>query len=153
MAGSRYSWCVEDFRDFAGQLELPSGGPLVLEPFQNFILGELFAAGGVEVVCLLPKGQGKTTLLASLAVFHLLVTTNAECFIGAADKEQADEMYRFAAHFIESEPRAGGAAAGAEVHPRDPVAARPGIYSGARVGHVLGRWPAAQLQPDAGAAG
>jgi len=57
---------------------------------------------------LLPKGNGKTLLFAGLAVFHLLVTRNAECFIGAADAEQAKTMYRFARHFVESEPELEG---------------------------------------------
>jgi phage terminase large subunit-like protein len=65
----------------------------------------IFATGRVELLVLLPKGNGKTTLVAALAVYHLLVQQkNAECFIGAADKEQADEMYRFAAHYCEAHP-------------------------------------------------
>jgi phage terminase large subunit-like protein len=63
-----------------------------------------FVTGRSELLVLLPKGNGKTLLFAALAVFHLLVTDNAECFIGAADAEQARTMYRFASHFVESEP-------------------------------------------------
>ncbi len=78
--------------------------PLRLEPFERFIIKMAFKTGRAELLVLLPKGNGKTLLFAALAVFHLLVTDNAECFIGAADKEQADTMYRFAKHFVESEP-------------------------------------------------
>jgi phage terminase large subunit-like protein len=56
----------------------------------------------VELLVLLPKGNYKTTLFAALAVFHTLTVQNANCFIGAADKLQADEMYRFASHFAET---------------------------------------------------
>lgn len=63
-----------------------------------------FKTGRTDLLVLLPKGNGKTLLFAALAVFHLLVTENAECFIGAADAEQAKTMYRFASHFVETEP-------------------------------------------------
>jgi phage terminase large subunit-like protein len=63
-----------------------------------------FKTGRAEVLVLLPKGNGKTLLFAALAVFHLLTVDNAECFIGAADTEQAKTMFRFASHFVESEP-------------------------------------------------
>ncbi len=105
-------WCYDDFVWFCELLTLPvddveyDGPPrtIKLEPFQKFILREVFAKNRAELLVLLPKGNGKTLLFAALAVFHLLVTRNAECFIGAADKEQADTMYRFARHFVESEP-------------------------------------------------
>jgi len=42
--------------------------------------------------------------MAGLAVFHLLTVRNAQCFIAAADVEQAKEMFRFAQHYCESEP-------------------------------------------------
>lgn len=71
----------------------------MIEPWSRFILREVFETGRVELLVLLPKGNGKTTLFGLLAVFHLLVRRNANCFIGAADKEQASEMYRFASHF------------------------------------------------------
>ncbi len=103
-SSSRYGWNAADFEDFCSKLTLPSGGPFALEPFQRLVVRELFEAGRVEVLLLLPKGNGKSSLLSALGVFHLLVTPNAECFIGAADKEQADTMYRFASHFVESEP-------------------------------------------------
>jgi phage terminase large subunit-like protein len=63
-----------------------------------------FKTGRAELLVLLPKGNGKTLLFAALAVFHLLTVKNAECFIGAADKDQAATMFRFASHFVESEP-------------------------------------------------
>jgi phage terminase large subunit-like protein len=63
-----------------------------------------FKTGRAELLVLLPKGNGKTLLFSALAVFHLLTVDNAECFIGAADTDQAKTMFRFASHFVESEP-------------------------------------------------
>lgn len=108
-------WSFEWFCWFAELLTLPvddveyTGPPraLRLEPFQRFILMMAFTTGRRELLVLLPKGNGKTLLFAALAVFHLLVTRNAECFIGAADTEQAKTMFRFASHFVESEPEIG----------------------------------------------
>lgn len=102
-ASDPYRWRVADFTDFVEKLELPSGGPFVLENFQRLVIEELFTPGRVEVVVLIPKGNAKTTLLAAVGVFHLLVTGNAEVFIGAADTEQANTMFRYAAHFVSSE--------------------------------------------------
>lgn len=89
---------------FAARFELPEGGPVVLEPHLLLIAWEIFKDGRVEVLALLPKGNGKTTLFALLAVFHLLTVRNAQCYIAAADSEQATEMYRFAHHFVMSKP-------------------------------------------------
>jgi hypothetical protein len=46
--------------------------------------------GGVtETLILVPKKNGKTTLLAALALHHLMVTPDAECVIAAASRDQA----------------------------------------------------------------
>lgn len=81
--------------------------PLRLEPHLLLILWAFFVTGRVELLVLLPKGNGKTALMAGLAVFHVLTVPNARCYIGAADLEQAKEMYRFARHFVDSEPDLG----------------------------------------------
>ena len=101
--GKGFGWNYEDFCEFYELLTLPDGRPARLEGFQRLILRFIFA-GLVELLVLIPKGQAKTTLMAALAVYHLLVTPNANCYIGAATKVQADEMYRFASHFVDSEP-------------------------------------------------
>lgn len=101
------TWCAGDFLWFFSLLTNPDGQAADIEPFVRLIVREVFEAGRVELLCLLPKGNGKTFLFAALAVFHLLTVRNANCFIGAADKIQADEMYRFACHFVESEPELG----------------------------------------------
>lgn len=105
-----WRWRLKDFKAFAEGLELPDGSPFRLEGHLLLVLREVFTDGRVELLVLLPKGNYKTTLFAALAVFHLLTVKNAQCYIGASDKTQADEMYRFAAHFAESDDRIAGMA-------------------------------------------
>ena len=76
-----------------------NGGPLVLEDWQREVLLDYFD-GAQEMVVLLPKSNGKTTLYASLACWHLLTTKDARCYIAAASRDQASLMYQHAAGFI-----------------------------------------------------
>ncbi|HEX3453260.1 MAG TPA: terminase large subunit [Gaiellaceae bacterium] len=92
------------FIRFAGALTLDQGGPLELEPFQRSLLADYFA-GVRETLVLLPKKNGKTTLLGALALFHLLATDDAECVIGAASRDQATILYDQAAGFISRDER------------------------------------------------
>lgn len=98
------TWCYDDAVWFIERLTLPEGGPVLLEGYARLILRMALQAGMVELLVLLPKGSGKTTILAGLAVLHLLTVRNAQCFVGAADVEQAGELFRFAQHFCESNP-------------------------------------------------
>lgn len=84
-----------------GLLTLPEGGPVLVEGHHKLILRALHAPRRVEVVALIPKGNGKTTVFGGAAIDHLLTTPNAQEFIGASDVGQADEMYRFMLHFAE----------------------------------------------------
>lgn len=112
-----WEWCAADFIRFCQGdrrkgvrwpgLTLPNGRRFRLEGFQRLIVKLAFAAGLVELLVLIPKGNGKTALLAALAVFHLVTTPNAQCFIAAAESEQADELYRFAQHYVDSGPLIG----------------------------------------------
>lgn len=100
-----WGWNAADFCRFYELLPQPHDGkPARLEGFQRLIIREIFTTGRVELLVLIPKGQAKTTLMAALSIYHLLITRNANVYVGAADKVQADELYRFAAHFVESEP-------------------------------------------------
>jgi phage terminase large subunit-like protein len=74
-------------------------GAMTLEPFQKTILGDYFD-GVIETVCLLSKKNGKTTLLAALALYHLLFTEDADVVIGASTREQASIMFEQAVGFI-----------------------------------------------------
>ena len=48
---------------------------------------------------LLPRGNGKTTLLAAIALHHLLTVERAEVYCAAASREQARILYEAAARF------------------------------------------------------
>lgn len=72
---------------------------MILEDWQRAVLGDIFA-GARETLVLLPKGNGKTTLFAALALFHLVGTANARCYIGAASRDQASLMYDHARGFV-----------------------------------------------------
>jgi phage terminase large subunit-like protein len=94
---------LADFEGFCCELVLDSGEPMLLEEFQRAILGDCFA-GAVETLVLLPKKNGKTTLLAALALFHLLMTRDAECLIAAASRDQATILYDQAVGFVRRTP-------------------------------------------------
>lgn len=82
---------------------MPEGGPVLIEGHHRLILRALHAPGRVEVLVLLPKGNGKTSIFGVAGIEHLLTIPNAQCFVGASDTAQADEMYRFMSHFCECE--------------------------------------------------
>lgn len=63
-----------------------------LEWFQKIIL-LLHFAGVKHVMVLMPKGNGKTTLLAALAIYHMLTTDRPRVYIGASNVKQAKTMY------------------------------------------------------------
>lgn len=80
--------------------------PLALETFQLQILAGYFA-GVRSTLCLIPKKNGKTTLLGALALFHLCSTTEADCVIVASSRDQAGVMLRQIRGFIRRSPELG----------------------------------------------
>lgn len=89
------------FAKFCSELLVTeNGGPLVLEDWQRGVMLDLFD-GAKEAVVLLPKGNGKTTLFGAMALFHLLTTDDARCYIAAASRDQATLMYQHAAGFVQ----------------------------------------------------
>lgn len=61
-------------------------------------------AGARETLILIPKKNGKSTLLGALALYHLCVTRDAECVIAAASRDQAQIMLKQAQGFIRRSP-------------------------------------------------
>lgn len=61
---------------------------------------EAMFAGSRETLILLPKKNGKTTLLSALAIFHVCAMPDADCVIAAASRDQAGIMLRQARGFI-----------------------------------------------------
>ena len=94
---------LRDFVEFCAELTLDNRKPFVVEPFQRLILTDLFE-GATETLVLLPKKNGKSTLVAALALYHLLVTQDAECYIAAASREQAGIILKQARKFINGSP-------------------------------------------------
>src|SRR3954470_1079834 len=97
---------LDVFARFCSAIELEQGEPMALEPFQRAILADYFA-GAHETLVLLPKKNGKSTLLAALALYHLLSTPDAECVIAAASRDQAMILFDAAVGFIRRSPGLG----------------------------------------------
>lgn len=92
---STASWGTEQgFRRLCGELGVE------LEDFQARLVREVFA-GRRELLVLIPRGNGKTTLFAVLALYHLLVVPNARVYIAAAATDQAKEMYEIIRDFVQ----------------------------------------------------
>ena len=70
----------------------------MLEPFQRRIARAL-CSNVEEVVVLLPRGNGKTTLLAVYALWHLVETEDARVNFTAATREQASIAFEHAVRF------------------------------------------------------
>lgn len=90
--------------DFAGK-------PFNLQPWQEDILRALFRVGpdGVRIVresfIFLPRKNGKSELIAAIALFHLLFEGEggAEVILGASDKDQASIVYRACEEMVRQE--------------------------------------------------
>lgn len=90
---------LEDFADFCSLLKLEDGTPFVLHGFQRRMLSDYFN-GTTETLILVSKKNGKTTLLAALALHHLMTTPDAECVIAAASRDQAQILLNQARGFV-----------------------------------------------------
>jgi phage terminase large subunit-like protein len=80
------------FEDFCAQIGLK------LEPFQRRI-AKAAAGPEREFVCLLPRGQGKTTLLAAISLHHLLTVDDAAIYCAASSRDQARILFESALAF------------------------------------------------------
>ena len=91
---------LQNFAHFCEHiLVLDNKQPFILEPFQRRMLVDLFQ-GTRETLCMLPKKNGKTTLFAALALYHLYTTEDADCIIVAASREQAEYTLKQARGFV-----------------------------------------------------
>ena len=86
---SQRSSAAERFERFFGLVGFE------LEPFQRQIAEEVFSPRR-ETLILEPRGNGKSTLLAALALFELLSTPNPQIAVGAASREQAGTLFEIA---------------------------------------------------------
>jgi terminase large subunit-like protein len=86
---------------FCKALVLDNGRPMTLEAFQRTVLADYFA-GATETVVIMPKKNGKTTLLSALALYHLTRTEDAECVIAASSRDQAKILFNQAAKMVKA---------------------------------------------------
>jgi len=75
---------------------------LELEPFQLDILRAHWTYR--ETLALLARGNGKTSLAAAIAVFHLVSTRRPAVYIGAASRDQARICFECARDIVRSSP-------------------------------------------------
>lgn len=87
------------FRAWAAGLTLDSDQRVVLEGFQDEVLTDIFA-GVSEVWVIIPEGNGKTTLMALLALYHAEFRPFAAVPVAASSREQAEILYRQAEGFV-----------------------------------------------------
>jgi phage terminase large subunit-like protein len=94
---------LRGFAAFCRTLTIENGKPLRLEAFQRRMLTDYFG-GTRETLILIPKKNGKTTLLAALALYHLTHTENPMCPIAAASRDQAMLLFEQARGFVQRSP-------------------------------------------------
>jgi phage terminase large subunit-like protein len=90
---------VEHFARYCHGLRLDNGERFVLEGFQEQVAADVFA-GFSEVWKIVPEGNGKTTFMSALALYHGDYTESAFVPIGASSREQAEILYRQAEGFV-----------------------------------------------------
>ena len=81
------------------RLELDNGEPFVLEDYQERFAADVFA-GVPEAWLVIPQGNGKTTLVAALVLYHIRFMPDAMATIAASSRDQARIMYRQAKGFV-----------------------------------------------------
>jgi phage terminase large subunit-like protein len=76
---------------------------LRLEPFQRRIVADMFSDRR-ELLVLLPRGNGKTTLMAAAGVFSLLSTPEPAIYVCAASRDQARLLFDTAKRMVRGHP-------------------------------------------------
>lgn len=92
------------FRLWTQDLVLDSGERFRLEPFQALVVADIFA-GYAEVWDVVPEGNGKSTLIAIIALYYAEHQLFAAIPVAAASREQAEIIYRQAEGFVLRTPR------------------------------------------------
>jgi phage terminase large subunit-like protein len=96
---------LASFARFCSELlTADSGLPLALEDWQAEMLAEHFA-GTRELLILISKKNGKTSLLAALGLYELCSIPDAEIAIVAASRDQAGLILRQARGYIRRSSR------------------------------------------------
>jgi phage terminase large subunit-like protein len=87
------------FRAWASELVLDTGQPWKLQRFQEAFIEDVFS-GVKEAWLIVPEGNGKTTLMAGLALYHCEFRPFAAVNVAASSRGQAEIMYRQAEGFV-----------------------------------------------------
>jgi phage terminase large subunit-like protein len=95
---------VEHFAEWARNLVTDEGVPFEPEPWQLAFIADVFA-GFPECWLVVPEGNGKTTLIAALALYHCEFRPAASVPVAAASREQAGIIYGQAEGFVLRSPR------------------------------------------------
>ena len=90
---------LDAFADFCSTLVLENGTNMELQEFQRWMLAPYFGEF-VEVGICVPTGNGKTSLLGALALYHCINTPDANVILAAAARDQASKMLEQAGGFV-----------------------------------------------------
>ena len=94
---------LEHFSAWASDLILDNEEPWLLEPFQEKFIADVFS--NIRTAWMVvPEGNGKTTLMAGLALYHCQHIVSAWVPIAASSREQAQIMFRQAVGLIYRSP-------------------------------------------------
>jgi phage terminase large subunit-like protein len=122
------TYCEQWVDDFAGQ-------PLRIEAFQREFMGEAMAVDDEErsvwrsVVLVLPRKNGKTTLLAAYSVYRLLHDDGApEILLAASSDRQAGRLFDSVASFVRRSPHLAD-----QVHIRDYIGEIARVDGGGKI--------------------
>lgn len=100
----RGPFSLPHFREWASDLILDTGQSWHPEDFQEAFLDDVFA-GFPECWLVVPEGNGKTTLVAGLALYHAEFRAQAAVPVAASSRDQAEVVYRQAEGFVLRSPR------------------------------------------------
>jgi phage terminase large subunit-like protein len=95
---------VDHFREYAGLLILDTFRPWRPDDWQLDVARDLFEHR--EVWTLVPEGNGKTTLMAGVGLYHGDYTPEAMVALAAASREQAGRLLEQAIGFVQRSPGA-----------------------------------------------
>lgn len=100
--------CIQSVDQFAGR-------PLVLEDWQREMMGEALAELGEDeaywqtIALVIPKKNGKTSILAAYGLYHLLEDQGSpEILLAAASDKQAGRLFKAATAFVRCDPWLAG---------------------------------------------
>jgi phage terminase large subunit-like protein len=116
LAEYAYATLVDDFAAFCAEhctqsIDVWDGDPLILEPWEFEIMEEALAVNEAaiyhwgSIVIVLPRKNGKTTLLAAYALYSLLMADGQpEILLCASSDKQAGRLFQAVISFIRRDP-------------------------------------------------